>query len=88
MPITIRLGLSKKIGQPDFGSLGASCNVEFEASSGLLEDDLETSNRQVRNAYVACRQAVQDELAHDHSARAYPFRIYLKSPLAANGGIG
>jgi hypothetical protein len=39
--MTIRTGLSKKIGLPDFGSLGATCEVNFEVSHGLLEGDLD-----------------------------------------------
>lgn len=68
MPLIVNVGLSKKIGMPDYGSLGASCHVEFEADSALLAQDLDGFHRQVEAAFVACRQAVQDELHRADSA--------------------
>ncbi len=65
MPMTISVGLSKKIGLPDYGSLGATCNVSIEADHNLLERDLEGFHQRVKNAFAACRQAVQDELARN-----------------------
>jgi len=68
MSITITTGLSKKIGRPDFGFLGATCNVSFEAGHDLLDGDLADFHQKVKNAFIACRQAVNDELAREQQA--------------------
>jgi hypothetical protein len=33
MPLTVNVGYSRKLGRPDFGSVGASCHVECERSA-------------------------------------------------------
>lgn len=63
MPLKLNVGISKKIGQPDYGSLGATCHVEVELDGALLRDDLETFHHHIRNVFTICRQAVNDELA-------------------------
>ena len=69
MPLRLNCGVNKKIGQPDFGSLGASCNVEIELDGSLLVSDLDTFHDRVRLAFSECRKAVDGELAR-HSERA------------------
>ena len=44
MPVRINVGLTKKVGQENFGSLGSSCHVEFELDGGydaILHPDVE-----------------------------------------------
>jgi len=57
------VGVSKKLGLPDFGSVGAICNVTVELDAALLTQDTAGFQRQVHTAYAACAKAVNDELA-------------------------
>jgi hypothetical protein len=63
MAIKVNLGVSKKVGMPDYGSAGASCNLEMEVDAHLLETDLDGFHQRVRTVYVAAQQAVHDELS-------------------------
>jgi hypothetical protein len=63
MPLTLNVGISRKLGLPDFGSVGATCNVTVELDAALLTREPDAFQRHVRNAYAACSQAVNDELA-------------------------
>jgi hypothetical protein len=70
MPIDINVGLSKKVGLPHYSSLAASCSVQFEAGYGLLEGNPDEFQQRVCEAFAACRQAVQDELARQQEGNS------------------
>src|SRR3954462_15891273 len=71
MPLKLNVGVSKEVGLPESSSVGATCHLEVELESGLL-DDLEVFHERVRDAYVACHQAVNDELARLQGRTATP----------------
>jgi hypothetical protein len=72
MALKLTVGVSRKLGLPGYSSVGASCNIEVELDSGLLQGDLEGFHARVRDAYVACQQAVYDELARLQSQPGLP----------------
>ena len=55
-------GVSKKVGLPNFFSASASCTIEAELDSSLLQDR-EGFQIVVQRAYQSCEQAVQDQIA-------------------------
>ena len=60
MSIKMTIGISKKVGLPDYGSAGSQCSVEVELESSALDSG--EFHEKARAAYAACRAAVEDEL--------------------------
>ena len=61
MPLKLNIGLSRKVGEANYGSRGASINLEVELDSGVLQDAAQLRDR-VRDLYQLARQSVDDEL--------------------------
>ena len=72
MPLRLNVGVSRKLGLPEYSSVGASCNVEVELDAGLLQNDLEGFHVQVRGAFIAAQQAVNEELGRLQAQAAPP----------------
>ena len=82
MPLKLSIGLARKIGLPDYGSLGAHCHIELELDSALLSRDPVSLGDQARRAYAACAEAVEEALTRHRPADARPCS---QGRAAANG---
>jgi hypothetical protein len=60
--LKLHAGVSKKVGLPGFSSASASCTIEAELDSSLLNDH-EGFQIVVQRAYQSCEQAVEDQIA-------------------------
>ena len=60
--LKLHAGVSKKVGLPGFSSASASCTIEAELDSSLLQDH-EGFQVVVQRAYASCEKAVQDQIA-------------------------
>jgi hypothetical protein len=60
--LKLHAGVSKKVGLPGYSSASASCTIEAELDSSLLQDH-EGFQVVVQRAYQSCEQAVQDQIA-------------------------
>ena len=61
MPVKLNIGLSRKVGEANFGSRGASVNLEVELDSGVISDQQRFQKR-VRALYTQARQSINAEL--------------------------
>ncbi len=66
MPLKLNVGVSRKLGLPNYGSVGASCAVEVELEP-LAFHDTDMLRSRCQEAFAACRQAVEEELAKQHA---------------------
>ncbi len=67
MPLRLHTGLSKKIGLPDYGSLGASVNLELELDSAAVGDP-ERLRQHVRHLFGLAKASVEEELHQQQAA--------------------
>ena len=61
MPMKLNVGFSRKVGEPNYGSRGASIHLEVELDSGVLCDP-DNMRACVHRLYALARQSVNDEL--------------------------
>lgn len=72
MTIKINVGLSRKIGQPNFGSLGASCHLDLELDAQMLREQPQWAQVKIREAFTLCRQSIDAELAQSDQPDLQP----------------
>lgn len=77
MPLKLNVGLSRKVGEPNFGSRGASVNLELELDSAIVGDP-ERLQERIRQMFGLAQQSINEEL-HGVSGAAPA------SPPAASG---
>jgi len=74
VPLTLNVGLSRKVGEANYGSRGASVNFEVEVESTLVREP-DQLREKVRYLFRLAKDAVEEELSghadqdgngHDH----------------------
>jgi hypothetical protein len=61
MPLKLNIGLSKKVGEANYGSRGASVNVELELESSLIAEPAKFQER-IRQVFALVRTSLAEEL--------------------------
>lgn len=60
--LKLQVGISKKVGEANYGSRGASVNLELEMDSGLV-GDADRLKERIRHLFGLAKGAVDEELA-------------------------
>ena len=66
MPMKLNIGLNQKKGEPNYGSRGASFNVEVEVDSSVAIDPKRLRER-ARALYAIARKAIDEELGAEET---------------------
>lgn len=82
MPLKLNVGLSRKVGEENYGSRGASVNLELELDAGCA-DDPEWLKDRVRHLFRLARASVDEEL-HGHGNGSNGNR-HQSQPRSGNG---
>jgi hypothetical protein len=61
MPLKLNVGLSRKVGEPNYGSRGASVNLEMELDSALISEPGKLQDR-IRQLFGVVRTSLAEEL--------------------------
>ena len=69
MPVQINIGLNKKVGEANYGSRGASVNLEVELDSGIIEDP-DRLRSQIHKLFGLARDSLNAELHPDDNHHA------------------
>ena len=67
MPLKLNVGLSRKVGEANYGSKGASVNLELELDSGLISEPERLQDR-IRQLFRLAKASVDEELHADSAA--------------------
>jgi hypothetical protein len=85
MSVKLNIGLSRKVGEANYGSRGASINLEVELDNGMLNNPDQLRER-VHDLYVLARQSVDEEL--QRPAEAGPSEFSHGNGNAQSNGSG
>ncbi|MDM4018959.1 hypothetical protein [Roseiconus lacunae] len=67
MPTKLTVGYCRKKGLADYGSVGANCSLEIELDNQIV-GNANRLREAAETAYLAARQAVEDQLAREDSS--------------------
>jgi hypothetical protein len=65
--IKLNAGVSRKVGEPNYGSRGASVNVELELESTVV-NDTDALHEKIRRLFALAKKSVDEELGISTSA--------------------
>ena len=61
MPLKLNVGLSRKVGEPNYGSRGASVNLELELDSAIVGEP-ERLQERIRQMFHLAKDSIDSEL--------------------------